>query len=88
MNNTVIALKKILTTMLHEKYPMIADIRVVEYSDTDLWVYLGTTYTDLYGKANDTALENEIRKYVKKLSKYVTGNKNEIIIYFFDPDQV
>lgn len=74
--------------MLAEKYPMIADIRVIEYSDTDLYVYLGIKYTDLYGKANDTALENEIRKYVKKLSKYVIGNKNEIRIFFFDPDHI
>ena len=75
--------------MLAEKYPMIADIRVSEYSGDEFLIYLGVKYTDLYGKANDTAFENEIRRYVKRLSKFVVGSKDVIrSIVFFDPDHI
>ncbi len=89
MDNTYISLKKILTTMIPEKYPIISEVKVFEYSDDYFTIYLGIKYSDLYGKSNDTTLENEISKYVQRVSKFITGNKDVIkSIVFFDNNHI
>ena len=89
MDNTYISLKKILTTMIPEKYPIISEVKVLEYSDDYFMIYLGIKYSDLYGKSNDTTLENEISKYVQRVSKFITGNKDVIkSIVFFDNNHI
>jgi hypothetical protein len=84
------ALKKLLKTMLKDKYPQIKDI--VVYS-TDL-MGTGTTYRVGLGiKYNDLLeLNNEqieiLKNKVKHLSKYLLG-KNEYFeqTFFYDPNQ-
>ena len=89
MDNTYISLKKILTTMIPEKYPIISEVKVLEYSDDYFMIYLGIKYSDLYGKSNDTTLENEISKYVQRVSKFIAGNKDVIkSIVFFDNNHI
>ena len=75
--------------MIPEKYPIISEVKVLEYSDDYFMIYLGIKYSDLYGKSNDTTLENEISKYVQRVSKFITGNKDVIkSIVFFDNNHI
>ena len=92
MDYTYVALKKILTTMVSEKYPMISDIKVIDDSFLNsnlknFKIYLGVKYGDLYGYNNENDISSDIREYVKNISKYVTGGNNTAIsITFFDPN--
>jgi hypothetical protein len=92
MDYTYITLKKILTTMVSEKYPMISDIKVIDDSFLNsnfknFKIYLGVKYGDLYGYNNENDISSDIREYVKNISKYVTGGNNTTIsITFFDPN--
>ena len=92
MDYTYVALKKVLTTMLSEKYPMMSDVKVIDDSDSyinhnNFKIYLGVKYGDLYGHNNENDISSDIREYVREISKYVVGvNNTTISITFFDPN--
>jgi hypothetical protein len=91
VKNTYISLKKILTMMVPEKFPMVSDIKVIDdsnpYGNHDNFrIYLGVKYNDLYGAYNENDISSDIRNYVRQISKYVTGSDNTTIsVGFFDP---
>jgi hypothetical protein len=89
MNYTYVALKKILNELVSEKYPVISNIRIIDdsYADDDdvihkYKVFLGVKYKDISAFDND-----EVRDYVRHVSKYVLGD-NETIqqILFYNPE--
>jgi len=85
MNNTRIALKKILNELFSERYPDISGIQVVDddYNDIHKYkIFLGVKYGDL-SKLNT----DEVRDYVKQISKYVLGHNESIYqILFYNID--
>ena len=91
VKNTYISLKKILTMMVPEKFPMVSDIKVIDDSNpygnhNNFRIYLGVTYNDLYGANNENDISSDIRNYVIQISKYITGSDNTTIsVGFFDP---
>ena len=88
MNYTYVALKKILNELVPEKYPVISNITIiddsygVDYISHHYKVFLGVRPNDISAFDND-----EVRDYVKHVSKYVLGD-NETIqqILFYNPD--
>ena len=88
MNNTRTALIKILNELVPEKYPVISNIRIiddsygVDYISHHYKVFLGVRPNDTSAFDND-----EVRDYVKHVSKYVLGD-NETIqqILFYNPE--
>jgi hypothetical protein len=75
MDNTYIALKKILNIMVPEKYPMVSDIKVIddsyEYNNTEKYIiYLGISYNSFTGIIGCTIsifhvfLNNHISQYI------------------------
>ncbi len=85
MNYTYVALKKILNELVPEQYPEISGIKVVD----DDWdnihkykVFLGVKYGDLSKLDTD-----DVRDYVKQISKYVLGHNESIYqILFYNTD--
>ena len=89
MNHTYVALKKILSELVPQKYPVISNIRIIDdsYGDDDYVthkykVFLGVRPNDISAFDND-----EVRDYVRHVSKYVLGD-NETIqqILFYNPE--
>jgi predicted RecB family nuclease len=83
MNYTYVALKKILNELVPEKYPVISNIRIIDdYVIHHYKVFLGVRPNDISAFDND-----EVRDYVRHVSKYVLGD-NETIqqILFYNPD--
>jgi len=85
MNDTRIALKKILTELLSEEYPDISSVQVTddEWDDNHKYkVFLGVKYGDLNKLDTD-----DVRDYVKRISKYVLGSNESIYqILFYNTD--
>ena len=85
MNNTRIALRKILNKMLSEKYPDISGIQVTDedWGYTNQYkVFLGVKYNVL-SKLNS----DEVRDYVIQISKYILGSNESIYqVVFYDPE--
>ena len=86
MNNTRIALRKILNKMLSKKYPDISGIQVTDDdsggSHKYYKVFLGVKY-DVLSKLND----DEVRDDVKQISKYILGRNESILqVVFYDPE--
>jgi len=86
MDNTYIALKKILNIMVPEKYPMVLDIQVIDDSDEyhnleRYTVYLGVSYNAL----KDT-ISSDIREYVRDVSRYVLKGNESLKIMFGNTD--
>ena len=85
MDNTYIALKKILNMMVPEKYPIVLSIKVIDdsyenYYDkkyTSYTVYLGVSY----GTLKDT-ISSDIREYVRDVSRYVLKGDESLKIMF------
>ena len=87
MSNTSTALGKFLSAMVPEKYPEVSAVEVREREDDDFNVYLAVKFEDIYGSNADLELAQEIREYVRRISKYILGNDgSEVrIITFYDP---
>ena len=86
MDNTDIALKKILNVMVPEKYPMVSDIKVIddsyEYHNSIKYnIYLGVSPDDL-----ETLRSSDVRDYVQDVSRYVLKGNETLRIVFFNPD--
>jgi hypothetical protein len=87
MNYTYVALKKILNELIPEKYPVISNIKIIDdsytFEDSHKYkVFLGVRPNDISAFDND-----DVRDYVRHVSKYVLGD-NETIqqILFYNPD--
>ena len=86
MDNTYIALKKILNIMVPEKYPMVSDIKVIDDSSsynnqTNYLIYLGVSYDELDGLKS-----SDIRDYVRDVANYVLKGDETMRIVFFNPE--
>ena len=79
MNYTYVALKKILNELVPEKYPVISNIKIiddsygVDYISHHYKVFLGVRPNDISAFDND-----EVRDYVRHVSKYVLGDNETI----------
>ena len=86
MDNTDIALKKILNIMVPEKYPMVSDIKIIddsyEYDNrTNYLIYLGVSPEEL-----ERLRSSDVRDYVEDVSRYVLKGNETMRIVFFNPD--
>jgi hypothetical protein len=86
MDNTYIALKKILNVMVPEKYPMVSDINVIDDSDEyhnleRYTVYLGVSY-----KALKHTISSDVRDYIEDVSRYVLKGNETLRIIFYNPE--
>jgi hypothetical protein len=86
MDNTYIALKKILNMMVPKKYPMVSDIKVLDDSSsynnqTNYLIYLGVSYDELDGLKS-----SDIRDYVRDVANYVLKGDETMRIVFFNPE--
>jgi hypothetical protein len=86
MDNTYIALKKILNIMVPEKYPMVSDIKVIddsyEFDSTKMYkIYLGVTPDEL-----EVLRSSDVRDYVEEVSRYVLQGGEFMRIIFFNPE--
>ena len=86
MDNTYIALKKILNIMVPEKYPMVTSIKVIDdsyeyHNSTKYNIYLGVSPDDL-----ETLRSSDVRDYVEDVSRYVLKGDEALGIVFFNPD--
>jgi len=86
MDNTYIALKKILNIMVPEKYPMVSDIKVIDDSyeydnSTKYIIYLGVSPEEL-----ETLKNSDIRDYVRDVANYVLKGNETLRIIFYNPD--
>jgi len=78
LNYTYVALKKILNELIPEKYPVISKINIIDdsydYDDSHKYkVFLGVKPSDFGEFDND-----DVRDYVRQVSKYVLGNNETI----------
>jgi hypothetical protein len=86
MDNTYIALKKILNMMVPEKYPMVSDIKVIDDSyeydnSTNYLIYLGVTPDELEVLSN-----SDVRDYIEDVSRYVLNGNETMRIIFYNPE--
>ena len=86
MDNTYIALKKILNMMIPQKYPMVSDIKVIDDSyeydnSTNYLIYLGVTPDEL-----ETLRNSDVRDYVEEVSRYVLKGDETLRIIFYNPE--
>ena len=86
MDNTHIALKKILNMMVPKKYPVVLDIKVIddsyEYNDIEKYtVFLGINYNEY-----DRNSGSDIREYVREVSSYVLQGDETLKILFYNPE--
>ena len=90
MNNTAIALNKFLSTMVRQKYPQVSEVEVREREDDNFNVYLAVKFEDIYGSNVNLSFAQEIREYVRRMSKYILGDDDgEVeIITFYDPNHL
>ena len=90
MNKTAIALNKFLSTMVRQKYPQVSEVEVREREDDNFNVYLAVKFEDIYGSNVNLSFAQEIREYVRRMSKYILGDDDgEVeIITFYDPNHL
>ena len=86
MDNTYIALKKILNIMVPEKYPMVSGIKVIndsyEYDNsTNYLIYLGVSPDELERLSN-----SDVRDYIEEVSRYVLKGDETLRIVFYNPE--
>ena len=86
MDNTYIALKKILNIMVPEKYPMVSGIKVIndsyEYDNSIKYnIYLGVIPDEL-----ETLRNSDVRDYVEEVSRYVLKGDETMRIVFYNPE--
>jgi hypothetical protein len=86
MDNTYIALKKILNIMVPEKYPMVSGIKVIddsyEYHNSIKYnIYLGVIPDEL-----ETLRNSDVRDYVEEVSRYVLKGDETLRIIFYNPE--
>ena len=86
MDNTYIALKKILNIMVPEKYPMVSDIKVIDdsyeyHNSTKYNIYLGVSPDEL-----ETLRNSDVRDYVRDVANYVLKGDETMRIVFFNPE--
>jgi hypothetical protein len=83
-------LKKLLTTVLKEKYPDIEEIRISEeYNEAysppkkEYIIYIGMTYSNMVKLDGE-----EVKSEARNISRYVIDFPREIVrnVFFFDPD--
>ncbi len=81
------SLEKFIEQMVKKKYPFVKTVRVIEdnfYDKVFFKVYIGAKYNDLYGEKNSS---NDIKDYVKNLSKYILSKNEEVTqVNFYDPE--
>jgi len=86
MDNTYIALKKILNIMVPEKYPMVSRIQVIddssEYSNgINYLIYLGVGPEEL-----ERLRSSDVRDYIEEVSRYVLKGDETLRVVFFNPE--
>jgi len=86
MDNTYIALKKILNIMVPEKYPMVSDIKVIDdsyeyHNSTKYNIYLGVIPEKLERLRN-----SDVRDYIEEVSRYVLKGDETLRIIFYNPE--
>jgi len=86
MDNTYIALKKILNIMVPEKYPMVLDIKVIDDSyeydnSTNYLIYLGVSPDEL-----EVLSSSDVRDYIENVSRYVLNGNETLRIIFYNPE--
>ena len=86
MDNTYIALKKILNIMVPEKYPMVTSIKVIddsyEYDNrTNYLIYLGVSPEEL-----ERLRSSDVRDYIEDVSRYVLEGNETLRIVFYNPE--
>jgi len=86
MDNTYIALKKILNVMVPEKYPMVSDIKVIDDSyeydnSTNYLIYLGVSPNEL-----EELISSDVRDYIENVSRYVLNGNETLRIIFYNPE--
>jgi hypothetical protein len=84
MDNTYIALKKILNIMVPEKYPRVSDIKVIDdsyYYVKNYIIYLGVVPNDL-----ELLRSSDVSDYVKDVSRYVLKGNETLRIVFYNPE--
>jgi len=86
MDNTYIALKKILNIMVPEKYPMVLDIEVIDDSyeydnSTNYLIYLGVSPNEL-----EELSSSDVRDYIENVSRYVLNGNETLRIIFYNPE--
>ena len=86
MDNTYIALKKILNIMVPEKYPIVSGIKVIddsyEYHNSIKYnIYLGVIPDEL-----ETLSNLDVREYIEDVSRYVLNGNESLRIIFYNPE--
>ena len=86
MDNTYIALKKILNIMVPEKYPMVSGVKVIDDSheydnSTNYLIYLGVSPDELERLSN-----SDVREYIEDVSRYVLNGNESLRIIFYNPE--
>lgn len=86
MDNTYIALKKILNMMVPEKYPMVSRIQVIDDSNEynngiNYLIYLGVIPEEL-----ERLRSSDVRDYIEEVSRYVLKGDETLRVVFFNPD--
>lgn len=86
MDNTYIALKKILNIMVPEKFPMVTSINVIddsnEYHNIEKYtIFLGVSPDEL-----ERLRSSDVRDYIEDVSRYVLNGNETLRILFFNPD--
>ena len=86
MDNTYIALKKILNMMVPEKYPIVLSIKVIDdsyeyHNSTKYNIYLGVSPDEL-----ETLRSSDVRDYIEDVSRYVLKGNETLRIVFYNPE--
>ena len=86
MDNTYIALKKILNMMVPEKYPMVSRIQVIDDSSEydngiNYLIYLGVSPEEL-----ERLRSSDVRDYIEEVSRYVLKGDETLRVVFFNPE--
>ena len=86
MDNTYIALKKILNIMVPEKYPMVSGVKVIDDSheydnSTNYLIYLGVIPDEL-----ETLSNLDVREYIEEVSRYVLKGDETMRVVFYNPE--
>jgi hypothetical protein len=81
------SLEKFIEQMVMKKYPFVKNIRVIEddfYHKLFFKVFVGAKYNDLFLEEGKS---DEIKDYVKNLSKYILSKDEEVTqVNFYDPE--
>jgi hypothetical protein len=81
------SLEKFIKQMVMKKYSFVKNVRVIEDTFYDKFyykVFVGAKYDDLFLEGGKS---NEIKDYVKNLSKYILSKDEEVTqVNFYDPE--